>query len=183
MSKKLLMAAVVSVGLLGLSRSAFALNYASANLNVTVNGDLSMSIVGSADTTFPAIAPGASSISGSAIVVLNDSVGIVETFTLKSFDSDPWTLQNVPGNNQFALQALFNTVAPATGDFAVPADSLNLLDKSAQTNGGLGSFEGDQSGAAVMPGSQRSLWFQFQSPTTTTSFGSRVLTVSIVAGL
>lgn len=183
MNKKLWAAAVVGMGVLGLGRSAFALNFASASLNVTVNGDLSMSIVGPTEATFPAVVPGGSSVSGSAIVVLNDSVGIVETFTLKSFDSAPWTLQNAPGNNQFALQGLFNSAAPAATDFTVPADSLTLADKAATTSGGLGSFEGDQSGAGVMPGTQRSAWFKFQAPTTTTSFGARVLTVSIVAGL
>lgn len=183
MNKKLLAVAVVGLGLLGLRQSASAANFASASLNVTVTGELSMSIVGPSEATFPAVAPGGSSVSGSAIVVLNDSAGIVETFTLKSFDSTPWTLQNAPGVNQFALQGLFNTVAPATTDFAVPADSLNLTDKAATTSGGLGNFEGDQSGAGVMPGTQRSAWFKFQAPTSTTSFGSRVLTVSIVAGL
>ena len=177
--KKMLAVAVVGLAIMGLGKSASALNYASASLNVELNGVLSMSIVGSAETTLPAVAPGQTSVSGSAITLLNDSDGIVETFSLTSFDSTPWTLQEVPGNNQFALQGLFNSVAPATDDFTGPADSITKVEKVAAAD----VFEGDQSGAGVMPGTQRVLWFKFLAPTTTTSFGARVLTVSIVAGL
>lgn len=179
MNKKVLGVAVLGLAVLGLGRSASAANFASASVKVTVTGTLSMSIVGSTSTTVAAVAPGGSSISGSSITVTNDSAGLIETFSLKSFDSTPWTLQQVPGGNQFALQALFNAAAPVAGDFTVPADSLTLADKPAAAD----VFEGTQSGLAVPPGASRGLWFRFQAPTSTSSFGSRDLTVSIVAGL
>ncbi len=179
MNKKLVAVVVASFGLLGLSRSASAANFANANLKITVTGSLSMSIVGSPDTILPAVGPGGSSISGTAVVVLNDSVGLIETFSLKSFDSGTWLLKDVAGPNQMAIQALFNSAAPAAGDFVVPADSLTLVDKKADS----GIFEGDQSGVAVNPGEQRSIWFKFNAPTATDSYGSRDLSVSIVAGL
>lgn len=179
MNKKLLGVVVAGLGLLGLGQSASALNYANANLKITLTGTLSMSIVGSPDTILPAVAPGGSSISGTAIVVLNDSVGLIETFSLRSFDSGSWLLKDVAGPSQLAIQALFNSAAPAAGDFVVPADSLTLVDKKAD----LGIFQGDQSGATVNPGEQRSIWFKFDAPTATDSYGSRDLSVSIVAGL
>lgn len=179
MNKKLVAVVVASFGLLGLGRSVSAANFANANLKITVTGVLSMSIVGSPDTVFPAVGPGGSSVSGTAVVVLNDSVGMIETFSLKSFDSGTWLLKDVAGPSQMAIQSLFNSVAPAVGDFVTPADSLTLNDKPAAA----GVFEGDQSGASVNPGEQRSLWFKFDAPTTTNSYGSRDLTVSIVAGL
>ncbi|MBK8576490.1 MAG: hypothetical protein IPN90_12725 [Elusimicrobia bacterium] len=179
MNKKLLAVAITGLGLLGLGTSASALNFANANLKVTVNGDLSMTIVGSPDTTLPAVLVGGSSISGSAIVVKNDSLGMIETFTLKSFDSGTWLLKDVAGPNEMAIQALFNSAMPGAGDFVVPADSLTLVDKAAAP----GIFEGDQSGAGVNPNGERSIWFKFDAPTATNSTGSRDLTVSIVAGL
>jgi len=179
MNKKLLAVAVASLGLLGLSQLASAANFANANLKITVNGTLSMSIVGSADVVMPAIGIGGSSVSGTALVVLNDSVGLIETFSLKSFDSGTWLLKDVAGPSQMAIQALFNSAAPAAGDFVVPADALTLVDKKAIS----GNFEGDQSGALVNPGEQRSLWFKFDAPTLSDSYGPRDLSVSIVAGL
>lgn len=179
MNKKVLVAFAMSVGILGFGKSASAANFASAAVKVTLSGTLSMSIVGSTFTTLSSVAPGGSVIAVSSITVLNDSVGIVETFSLKSFDSTPWTLANTPGFNQFALQGIFNSVAPVAGDFNIPADSLTAADKVSAP----GTFEGNQSGAAVPPGQSRGLWVRFQAPTSTTSFGSRDLTVSIVAGL
>ena len=179
MNKKLLAVAVTGLGLLGLGTSVSALNYANASLNVTVTGELSMTIVGSAVTTLPAVGAGGSSISGSAIVVKNDSLGMIDTFSLKSFDSGTWLLKDVAGPDQIAIQALFNSAAPDVAGFNVPADSLGLVDKKAAA----GIFDGDQSGAAVAPNGERSIWFKFDAPTATTSMGSRDLTVSIVAGL
>ncbi len=179
MNKKLIGVVVAGLGLLGLSQYASAANFANANLKITLTGNLSMSIVGSPDTILPAVGPGGSSISGTAIVVLNDSVGLIETFSLKSFDSGSWVLRDTAGPNQLAIQALFNSVAPAAGDFVVPADSLTLTDKPAAA----GVFEGDQTGFAVNPGEQRSIWFKFDAPTATNSYGSRDLSVGIVAGL
>jgi hypothetical protein len=178
MNKKLLAATVLGVAVMGLSRVASAANFASASVQVTVSGNLSMSIVGSTYTTIASVAPGGSAISGAAIAVTNDSVGVIETFSLKSFDSDPWTLAAAPGTNQFTLQALFNTAAPVAADF-VAADALGLADKAASAT----VFAGNQSGLSVAPGTTRNLWFRFQAPTSTSSFGSRDLTVSITAGL
>lgn len=179
MNKKLLAVAVAGLGLLGISKSASALNYANAVLNVSVTGDLSMSIVGSAETTLAAVAPGGSSVSGSGIVLLNDSAGILETFSLKGFDSGVWLLKDAPGNSQMALQALFNSAAPASGDFSAPGDSISLTEKKAA----VGIFDGNQSGAGVLPTETRTVWFKFLAPTVTNSFGDRQLTVSIVANL
>lgn len=179
MNKKMLAMVVLGLGLVGFGKSASAANFASASVKVTLTGTLSMSIVGSTFTTLSAVAPGGSAIATSSITVLNDSAGIVETFTLKSFDSTPWTLVNTPGFNQFAMQAVFNTVAPAEATFVVGDDSLTTADKVSTAT----VFAGNQSGAAVPPGQARGLWVRFQAPTSTTSFGSRELTISIVAGL
>jgi len=179
MSKKLLALVVLGLGIMGLGKSASAANFASASVNVTLSGTLSMSIVGSTFTILSSVAPGGSVIAVSSITVMNDSTGIVETFTLRSFDSTPWTLVNTPGFNQFALQALFNSVAPAAASFVVGEDSLTTAEKVSTAS----VFAGNQSGAAVPPGQSRGLWVRFQAPTSTTSFGSRDLTISIVAGL
>jgi hypothetical protein len=178
MNKKVLAVAILGLAVLGFGRVASAANFASASVQVTVSGTLSMSIVGSTYTTIASVAPGGSSISGAAINVLNDSVGVIETFSLKSFDSVPWTIAAAPGTNQFTLQALFNTAAPVAADF-VAGDVLTLVDKASTAT----VFAGTQSGLAVAPGASRNLWFRFQAPTSTSSFGSRDLTVSIVAGL
>jgi hypothetical protein len=179
MNKKMLAMVVLGLGLVGFGKSASAANFASASVNVTLSGTLSMSIVGSTFTILSSVAPGGSAVAVSSITVLNDSAGIVETFTLKSFDSTPWTLAQAPGFNQFALQAIFNSVAPAAVAFVVGEDSLTTTEKVSTA----AVFAGNQSGAAVPPGQSRGLWVRFQAPTSTTSFGSRDLTISIVAGL
>lgn len=175
----------MAVLLMGAAKMAHAANFASVNLDMTLSGSLSMSISGSTFTSFgAALATNVSSVTVTAITVVNDSAGITETYSLKSFDSTPWTLQDTAGADQFALRALFNTTRPALGDFSDTNDKLTLTDIAATTSGGSGKFEGDQSGAGV-PGNNtnRSLWFKLFTPTSTSpsGLGSRSLTVSILA--
>ncbi len=179
MTKKLLALVVLGFGIMGLGKSASAATYASASVNVTLTGTLSMSIVGSTFTILASMAPGGSAVATSSITIKNDSVGIAETLSLKSFDSTPWTLAQSPAFNQFALQAMFNTVAPAAANFAVGDDSLTTADKVSTS----AVFAGNQTGVTVPPGESRGLWVRFQAPTSTSSLGTRDLTITITAGI
>ncbi|MBK8870485.1 MAG: hypothetical protein IPN19_05440 [Elusimicrobia bacterium] len=189
MNKRIVVAVAVAMGMMGLVKSASAASFANAILKVELTGTLSMSIVGSPETILPAVAPGGSSISGSGIVILNDSVGMIQTYSLEGFDSASWLLRQNAGPSQMAIQALFNDVQPGAGDFSTTTDYLMVdptpLDavKDGLRPASATDFFGDQSGAAVDPGQQRTLWFKFDAPTTTNSYGARDLVVSIVAGL
>ncbi len=176
---KMLVAAVLVAGV---SSAVRADNFGSVSLSVTVTGTLDLTLT-STVTAFGSVAPGASAVSSGAIGINNTSVGIIQTYSLQSFDSAPWTIQPAAGPNQFSLKGLFNAAAPVVASFNA-IDSISTSTARATTAAAsAGKFEGDQSGANVAPASSRNLWFRFDAPTSTASFGSRVLTVTILAEL
>lgn len=187
MNKKLGIIALFLTGfLLRAIPSLQAATYANIALDITLTGNIAMSISGSTYAALGSLPVSSAAVTATGITVVNDSDGITVNYSLKSYDSSPWTLQNTAGSDQFALRALFMNTAsarPALTDFNDTNDKLTTSDITATTSGGSGLFEGDLSGAGVTSTSQRKIWFKVFTPTNTTSTGYRALTVTVTANL
>lgn len=183
----------IKIMALGLLLAAFAKpvqadTFQGISLDVTLDAEISISITGSTVATFGSLPLSSAAVTAAEVTVANDSVGVTVTYGLYSFNSDPYTLEDAPAFNAFALQALFNTVQPGLGDFTTANDKLRVEVANiiiASSDGGNGKFEGDESGANVLgDGATRTLWFKFLSPTSIDGgSGSRTLTVTVLANL
>jgi hypothetical protein len=101
--KKIIKAMALGLMLAGLAGTAKADNFAGITLGVTLDGNLTVTIVGSTNTTFGTVTLGSSKVSTAGIDVRNDSTGVNLTYELASFDSTPLTLASAAGANAFAF--------------------------------------------------------------------------------
>jgi hypothetical protein len=185
--KKFVKAMALGLMLAGLTTVAKADNFAGITLGVTLDGNLTVTIVGSTNTTFGTVTLGSSKVSTGGIEIKNDSSGVNLTYELSSFDSAPLTLASAAGANAFALKALFNntaSAAPVLADFgAQDAIFPNNTFVKATVAAGNGKFEGDNNGVNVAPAAVRRVWFRFDAPTTSSSVGTRELAVTVLGNL
>jgi hypothetical protein len=88
----------------------------------------------------------------------------------------PWVVSLSSGTDQLTLQALFNAVQPASGDFAEPD---KLLDSRRRCDGAR--FEQGQSCAGVGAGQERLLWFKLGMPRITSTEAQQDLRITVFA--
>jgi hypothetical protein len=118
-----------------------------------------------------------STISISSVVVTNRG-DVPVTFALYASTvtpGSPWAIGVSTGEEQFVLQAIWNSDAPSDADFD---DAFDALLTSTQTSSAV-VFSGDQTGVAVPPGESRTLWFRFWRPSSTAAFNKQNLLVNI----
>ena len=174
---------LLGIILMSSASMAYALNYGSVTLSVSVSGDLSIAI-SPTSYNFGALAPGASAVSP-AITITNDSAGYVETYCLKGFAAGIWALGAAQGANTYTLAAAFHDSAPAVGDFAAE-DLLKSGGWDDAVNGDIStgtkfSIDGSETGASVAPAGTRSLYFRLGMPTSSTTTGPLDITATLTA--
>lgn len=128
--------------------------------------------------TIPAIdmTANTSVVAASSFVVYN--VGDTSaTYVVDADTNTPgtaWTVGGAPDVDVVGLQGVWNTLPqPGAGAFTTFITSNPL------TSSG-GNFSGNQTGILVPPGQNRTLWFRFHIPTSTSENGSQQLRVTVV---
>ena len=136
------------------------------NLSVSATGPIAFGIVLVSTTT----------VSGSASTVTNDG-NVAETYDLKLTDPAGWTATSgAPGSETYRLSAQFSSSQPTAVSFAADHD----LTTSDQASTGT-IFAGNETGLSVPAAATRSLWFKFESPTSTTVTTQQTITVTLTA--
>jgi hypothetical protein len=171
--KKLARAAAV-IAAVGAAGVSLAVNPATFNITVNMTGGLSVAIVSGAPVVLGSLAASAivGNPGGVAVVVQNDSLGLVEDYQLSVANSGGgWTIGAAQAPNVATLHAAFNSIlmatGPALGDFAV---NDQLTGGAAAVLCGIspaGPFAGPTTGDGqdVLPAENNSLWIRFGAPT------------------
>ncbi|MFH1367644.1 MAG: hypothetical protein ABII64_00820 [Elusimicrobiota bacterium] len=98
------------------------------------------------------------------------------TFRLLLTSPADWTASATPGANQYVLNGAF---ASSAGAITWSEANHNLTTASATCTDTV--FAGDQTGAGVPAGADRSLWLQFKAPTSVSSETPHTITVTVTA--
>lgn len=172
--------AVIAAAMLLFAGYAVAADPDTMTLSVTVSASLSVSITGD-PYNFEAVSLNSSTMSTRAITVTNDSTNAIEDYQLSCTPPGGWTASAdaTPGSNEFVLQALFNSVQPATGDFG----ANDVVDNTAQRADATTYFVGNQDGDSVATSGAVSLWFRLQTPTSSSLSGAQNITFTVDAEL
>jgi hypothetical protein len=111
------------------------------------------------------------------IDVLNDG-DAAETYTLSCSNTAAWTAHaTTPGANVFVLSAMFNSTAPAVGDFVDANHALTTTPVASSVT----KFAGDEDGLAVPAAGTVHLWLKFEAPTSTSSYAQQTITLTLTA--
>ncbi len=161
------------LGLAALALVAFAMPAKAAtsqaiDIKVSITATKSLAV----NTTYydyGALAVSVSSVS-SNIDVTNDSVGLVESYSLQGQNAastgggTPWTLAASPNNDTYALAAQFSDAQPNNVDGSWGSDDLttSVINCTATV---LGNGTAGESGASVASSAVRKLWFRLKTPT------------------
>jgi hypothetical protein len=153
----------------------------SLTILVTVNASLSINLSGPTTYNFGTIAPAAVVASTAAIVVTNDSSGLVEDYTITSstFIATGGTNWNISGTltaaqDVFALGAAISpsamTVSSFTTSMALPVTQTGSATYMNTSQFGTGGLSGaNTNGDHVASAATRNLWIYFAAPTGITS--------------
>ena len=165
-------ALLVAGALVALASSTWAASTQSVDIHVSVTVTKSLSI-GTTSYNFGGLSVNTSSVSAAALLVTNDSVALIENYTLQAGNAAsvgggvPWTLASSTGTNQFALQAQFSTARPANSDSSWANDSLSATAAPCSNDDSFGNNTSGQSCFQVSPISgqkDRNLWFRIKTP-------------------
>ena len=172
-----------ALGLIVMAKPSYAVTSQSLDITVSILATKSLSV----DTTyydFGGLSVNTSSVSASAIVVTNDSGGLVETYTLQGADAastgggTTWTLAASTGTDQYALGAQFSSARPTDADGSWGTDALTTSAITA-TDTVLGNGTLAEAGTAVVPAATRNLWFRIKTPGTVTDTTQRKATLTL----
>ncbi len=132
---------------------------------------------------FGNMGPGATAISGTPAVVVNDSAGRIEDYRINASTwTGTWNIDadGTPGAESFSLQALFASVQPGAGDFGsddyLDEDAVNSQNMK-QPAFGTSGYDGDN----VSAGAARNLWFRMHTPSSTSVQTEQTITVTVTA--
>ena len=141
------------------------------NIDITVSITAAKSLsVNATYYDFSAMAVNTSSVSVSSITVTNNFGALIETYTLQGANAastgggNTWTLAASPAANTYALAGQFSNAQPNNADGDWTDDSLTTSAIPASTTD-LGNGVAGESGAGVVPGGVRGLWFRMKTPT------------------
>lgn len=187
--KAALAAAVVAVT----AGAAAAAGSDEVALSVTVSNSVSVTLP-TATYDFGSVAMGGQSINTAGLPVNNDSGGIQEDYSLSMVDAaGGWTAVTgggAPGEDQYAIEAVFASTQPAHADFASNDD---LAGDAAAAGAGASVFAVDGWETAgkgydvkdTAGTHERTLWFRLQMPSAITASQSNpfaTVWVSAAAG-
>ena len=171
------------IALVAVAKPAHAVNPASIDITVSINATKSLA-VGATFYNFGPQSVSVSTVSTSAIVVQNDSGGLIETYTLQganapsSSGGTTWTLASSTGTDQYALAAQFSTAQPNNGDSFWASDDLTTSAIVA-TASVLGNGTAGESALNVVPLANRNLWFRMKTPGVVSDVTQRKATLTL----
>ena len=136
---------------------------------------------------FGALATSVSSNSATPIVVANESVGLIETYTLQGADAasegvgTTWTLAGSPSTDTYTLQGQFSSLRPDNVDGTWASDAMTTS-AVACSDTQFGNGVTEESGYLVSPltvAKNRNLWFRIKTPTVASDQTSHKATITL----
>ncbi|MBK8575547.1 MAG: hypothetical protein IPN90_07690 [Elusimicrobia bacterium] len=148
-------------------------------LTVTPNGTKSLTL-STGTLALGTLTLGSVNNVSSSVTVTNNGT-VPETLGLRIKTADGvWTSSSTVGADRYNLRALFNSVAPAAGNFLANDDVVTQ--GSAVLATGVGAvYSGDQDGSVFNATTTRGLWFKIDMPTSSTIMTLRSFTVEVSA--
>ncbi len=151
------------------------------DIHVSINASKSLS-VNTTSYNFGALAINSTVVSASSITVINDSGGLIETYTIQGASATPvgvganWVLATSAGTDQFALAAQFSN--PGNIQAAWTADDLTYAAIGC-TADQFGNGTPGESGLQVTPNGIRGLWLRIKTPTAVTDTAEHKATITL----
>ena len=170
--------------LVAANKDAKAVTSQVLDIHVSINATKSLS-VGTTFYNYGALAVNTSSVSATALVVTNNSSGLIETYRMVAGNATSdaggtnWTLAASTGSaDQYAIDAIFATTAPTNVDANWSSDALSaVVTTCSATQFGNGTLA--EAGASVNPSATRNLWFRIHTPTTLSDTGAHTAQVTL----
>ena len=158
-------------------------NPVSVTVRVTITSALEITVVSGELIDFGSMAPGAvASIDDTPTVIKNSGSGVDQTYKMYADSPSGWTAGSSAANNTYVLQALFNGSLPTSGNFGsedtLGEDSGNEITADGTT---VLTIDGSYSGLSVAYDAERTIWYKFQPPATSSLTGTQNITVTITA--
>ena len=176
--KKLLgiiISAVIAVAVS--STGVFAANSATINVTVSIAEEASISVTGG-PVDFGAMKIGGSGVSASAVVIKNNGSGGNETYSLSLINPSGWTATTTaPGLDQYRLSCAFDATGTVTWN---PANHALIASSQAST---ATKFAGSETGTAVPYNADRHLYLKLETPSATSSSGSKTIQIVVTASV
>lgn len=175
-----LLALVMVSGFVALGQAAPSAN---VTVSVTITTALDITVDSGGTINFGSMDPGdAESVNATPTVIRNSGSGANQTYTMYVTSPGGWSIADTVAHNTYLLEAAVNDAEPASGDF----DTLdNLLAEGAGStktcSAAVHSIDGDPNGANVPYNETRSIYFNFQPPSTSSLTGVQNITVTIAA--
>ncbi|MDD5174141.1 MAG: hypothetical protein PHV48_04880 [Candidatus Omnitrophica bacterium] len=164
---------VVAVSSVG----AFADNSATINVTVSIAQEASISVTGG-PVDFGTMKIGDSAVSTSAVVIKNDGSGSNQTYSLLLINPSGWTaVTTEPGVDQYRLSSAFD----ATGN-VIWNPANHALTTSSQIST-VTKFAGSETGTAVPYSADRHLYLKLETPSATSSSGSKTMQIVVTASV
>jgi hypothetical protein len=180
----------LTIGLMGLALlfsaglSVHAVETQDIEIHVSINATKSLA-AGTTHYNFGALATNVSSVSATALVITNDSAGLIQTYTLVAGNAisdtagTDWTLNETStGTDQYRLAAQFSTARPTDADGSWATDYMTT-GVQACTAVRFGNGEAAESGLNVNPSAARNLWFRIHTPDVVSDPSPHTATVTL----
>lgn len=162
--------AVSSVG-------AFAGNSATINVTVSIAQSASISVTGG-PVDFGTMNIGGSAVSSSAVVIKNNGSGGNETYSLSLISPSGWTaVTTAPALDQYRLSSAFDATGTVTWNPTNHALTISSQASSAT------KFAGSETGTAVPYNADRHLYLKLETPSATSSSGSKTIQIVVTASV
>jgi len=181
--KKTLIGLLALVMLGGMVPLAQAAPSVGVTVRVTITSALDITLVSGALIDFGTRDPGAeASVATTSTVIRNTGSGINETYKMYATSPSGWTAGATPAHNTYVLKAAFHGSQPAAGAFDTNTNTLgegsgNELTASATVL----TIDATQTGLSVPYNAERTIWYKFQPPATSSLSGAQDVTVTITA--
>ncbi len=163
-------------------RTVSAATTQSVDIRVSISATKSL-LAGTTVYNYGALSVNVSSVS-SGITITNDSGALVETYTIQGANAastgggTTWTLASSTSTNQYALAAQFSTSQPTNADGSWGSDDTTTSATPCDTTT-FGNGTPAQSGAGVLPGATRTLWFRLKTPDAVSDTTQHLVTVTL----
>ena len=175
--KNLLMIIISVMIVMAFCGSAFAANSATINVTVSIAQEASISVTGGS-VDFGAMKIGGSSVSTLAVIVQNNGLGGNQTYSLSLINPSDWTaVTTVPGVDQYRLSSAFDATGTVTWN-----PTNHALSASSQASTAT-KFAGSETGIAVPFNAARHLYLKLETPSATSSSGSKTMQILVTASV
>lgn len=175
-----LLACIVVCVVVSLARAAG--NPQNVTVRVTITSSLEITVVSGSLIDFGSMAPGAAaSVLSSSTTIQNTGSGVNQTYKMFADSPSGWTAGASAANNTYLLQAAFHGSQPTSGNFGAEDTLGEDVGNEITADGSILTIDGSSTGLSVPFNGQRSIWYNFQPPTTSSETGVLDITVTITA--